>query len=82
MLEDRNYTMISLWEIYSIFMQISSIVLVLQDGRRVHTLYVSPGTYKRALFAECGIKLPVAYSSAAYKISRQLTLGIWVNWTV
>ena len=30
--------MIFLWEIYSIFMQISSIVLVLQHGRRAHTL--------------------------------------------
>ena len=39
MLEDRNNTMIFLWEIYSIFMQISSIVLVLQHGRRAHTLY-------------------------------------------
>ena len=39
MLEDRNNTMIFLWEIYSIFMQISFIVLVLQHGRRAHTLY-------------------------------------------
>ena len=41
MLEDRNNTMIFLWEIYSIFMQISSIVLVLQHGRRAHTLFVN-----------------------------------------
>ena len=39
MLEDQNNTMIFLWEIYSIFMQTSSIVLVLQHGRRAHTLY-------------------------------------------
>ena len=39
MLEDRNNTMIFLWEMHSIFMQISSIVLVLQHGRRAHTLY-------------------------------------------
>ena len=39
LLEDRNNTMIFLWEIYSIFLQISSIVLVLQHGRRAHTLY-------------------------------------------
>ena len=39
MLEDRNNTMIFLWEIYSIFMQISSIVLVLQHGRHTNTLY-------------------------------------------
>ena len=39
MLEDQNNTMIFLWEIYPIFMQTSSIVLVLQHGRRAHTLY-------------------------------------------
>ena len=39
MLEDQNNAMIFLWEIYSIFMQTSSIVLVLQHGRRAHTLY-------------------------------------------
>ena len=39
MLEDRNNTMIFLWEIYYILMQISFIVLVLQHGRRAHTLY-------------------------------------------
>ena len=39
MLEDRNNTMIFLWELYFIFMQISSIVLVLQHGRRAHTLF-------------------------------------------
>ena len=38
MLEDQNNTMIFLWEIYSIFMQTSSIVLVLQHRRRAHTL--------------------------------------------
>ena len=32
MLEDQSNTMIFLWEIYSIFMQIYSIVLVLQHG--------------------------------------------------
>ena len=39
MLEDRNNAMIFLLGIYSIFMQTSSTVLVLQHGRRAHTLY-------------------------------------------
>ena len=38
-LEDRNKRMIFLWGINVIFMQISLIVLVLQHGRRAHTLY-------------------------------------------
>ena len=41
MLKDRNNTMSFLWEVYSILMQISSIVLVLQYGRRAHTLLES-----------------------------------------
>ena len=51
MLEDRNNTMIFLWEIYSIFMQISSIVLVLQHGRRAHTLLSGFHILDRAVYA-------------------------------
>ena len=50
MLEDRINTMIFLWKIYSIFMQISSIVLVLQHGRRAHTLYIQVYTEQEGHF--------------------------------